>query len=197
MDNDDRRPETSWDPDAHYPQRPQVSQRTYWVRRIVALLILIIMIVVVVLGIKALVKAVTGTSEPKDPAAVTQTDTKAPDGDLTEKEPAKETEAEAETQPATDATGPQACTPQSIETVIAAGSTQFPVGATNQFSVVTKYLGTEACTLDVGAAARPVTVLIPDKCAPCYPIPQTEPHRRIRPLTASASCPTCVPSSTA
>lgn len=158
MDNDDRRPESNWDPDAQYPQRPQVSQRTYWIRRIVALVILIIMIVVVVLGIKALVKAVTGPSETKEPATISEPEGTSPDGEPAPPEPEKDAESEPVPEPSTDASGPQACTPQSIETVITAGSTQFPVGATNQFSVVTKYLGTEPCTLDVGAAARPVTV---------------------------------------
>lgn len=160
MDTDDRRQgsehNSDWDQGSGDPQRPHVSQRTYWIRRVVALLILTVMIVVVVLGIKALVNAVTGSPEEKDPAGVTETDLKEPETEPTQKEPVEETDPAAE--PTTDATGPQACTADSIETVIAAGSTQFPVGTTNQFSVVTKYLGSEACTLEVGAAARPVTV---------------------------------------
>lgn len=159
MDTDDRRQgdnDNAWDQDTQYPDRPQVSQRTFWIRRTVALLILVIMIVVLVLGIKALVKAVAGPSEAKELAGIIETNTTKPEEQPTQEEPEKG--AELDPEPTAEATGPQGCTLDSIETVIAAGTTQFSVGKTNQFSVVTKYLGQDSCTLDVGVTARPVTV---------------------------------------
>lgn len=167
MDTDDRWP--AQDPGGQprrpnpRPAPPQVSQRTYWIRRTVALLILIALITLVVFGVKAIVRAVTGAGN-KDKGS-----NSAPQSSPTKETPASEQTPDTDKSNAPDeelepaqADGPQECDPALLETTVGAPSTQFSVGQTNQFTVLTKYTGTEKCTLDVGVATRTLTIFSGD-----------------------------------
>lgn len=156
-----------WEEVVRPNQRPAVSQRTYWIRRIVALLILIAFITLVVIGVKALAKALS-SGEEKPKATGSEQAKQTPDPAATgtekdEKEAEKETDKDAdqggtETEPAVDASGPQECDVANLEMTVTAPSTQFSSAQTNQFSVITKYSGEEPCTIDAGPGNRPVTV---------------------------------------
>ena len=139
------------------PARPAVSQRTYWIRRTVALLILVAVGVLAVWGVKAIVGLFA--SDAKGKQAEQPKDTPAPpDPNKETKDGAKGTDKTADDKADKDSSGPKACDPASLSFVLSAANTQFSVAKANTFSVVTTSNGEQPCTLDAGLAARPVTV---------------------------------------
>lgn len=162
MDYKDRNPDSGpnghheWDEVVRPNQRPAVSQRTYWIRRTVALLILIAVIALVVVGVKALAKALSdGEQKPK--STQSEQDKPAPDPATPEPAPDKGKETEEKAVEGEES-GPKACDPAKLQMTVSAPTTQFSSAKTNEFSVITKYSGGEACTLDAGLGARPITV---------------------------------------